>query len=295
MAQRLLNLQTADYEHPFDREALAKVKAVPILPQAINILLNWTAIKWNIVSLCGSSFHITDSACPEFYKVIREVFTTLELETFPDVYCQQDYYINAYTTGHQKDAYMVLTSGAVDRLDATELQFVVGHEAGHIRSGHVLYHVLCSYLSQFLSKIPGASVVLQPALWYWNRMSEFTADRAGLLACQDLDAALSAIMKMSGLPQRYYDSASIEGFMLQAREFEERYGGSIDKLIKMIEVFDEDHPWTVIRAAELIRWVESGAYERILSKSAGVKCPACGEQVAPGTKRCPICGNTEFL
>ena len=291
MAQRLINLQTRDYEHPFDREALSKVKAIPLLPQAINFIMNWATIKWNIVSLCGNSYHITDNACPELYKVAREVFTNLDLDTFPDLYSQQDYYINAYTTGHQKDAYMVLSSGAVDRLNDTELQFVIGHEAGHIKSGHVLYHVLCAYLSQVLANIPGSSALLQPALWYWNRMSEFTADRAGLLACQDLKAALSAIMKMSGVPHRYYNSAPVDGFMLQAREFEEKYGGSTDKLIKLLEVFDEDHPWTVVRAAELIRWVNSGEYERILNKTAGKICPSCKNSVEEGTKLCPFCGH----
>lgn len=291
MPQKLINLQTSAYEHPFDREALNKVKAIPLLPQAVNVLLNWTAIKWNIVSLCGNNYHITNSACPELYSIAREVFINLDLETFPDLYSQQDYYINAYTTGHQKDAYMVLSSGAIDRLEKAELQFVIGHESGHIKSGHVLYHILCAYMSQILSKIPGADTLLQPALWYWNRMSEFTADRAGLLACQDLNAALSAIMKMSGLPQRYDDSASVEGFMLQAREFEEKYGGSSDKLIKLLEIFDEDHPWTVVRAAELIRWGESGSYDDILRQASGKCCPICNNAVATEVTKCPVCGH----
>ena len=96
---------------------------------------------------------------------------------------------------------------------------------------------------------------------------------------------------MSGVPHRYYNSASVDGFMLQAREFEEKYGGSTDKLIKLLEVFDEDHPWTVVRAAELIRWVNSGEYERILNKTAGKICPSCKNSVEEGTKLCPFCGH----
>ena len=133
MAQKLINLQPSSYEHPFDREALKKVNAIPLLPQAMNFILNWTYIKWNIVSLCGSNFHVTRSACEDLYNLARETWDTLDIEHIPDLYMQQGYHINAYTTGYKQDAYIVLSTGAVDRLSDKELQFVIGHESGHIR------------------------------------------------------------------------------------------------------------------------------------------------------------------
>lgn len=295
MVQKLINLQPSTYEHPFDREALKKVNAIPLLPQAMNFILNWTYIKWGIVSLCGSNFHITRSSCESLYNLARQTWDILDLEHIPDIYVQQDYYINAYTTGHKQDAYIVLSTGAVDRLKDDELKFVIAHESGHIKSNHVLYHVLCAYATQILGElgvVGKLALPIQVALNFWNRMSEFTADRAGLLACQNLDAALSAIMKMSGLPERYYDKASVQGFMDQVREFEEKYGGTTDKIIKTLEIFDEDHPWTIIRAAELIRWVESGQYQSILNGTQGIQCPVCNNEIATGTIRCPYCGTT---
>lgn len=297
MKQKLINLQTSSYEHPFDKAALEKVNAIPMLPKIVNFVMNWTVIKWKIVSMCGSNFHVTKGACPDLAELSNEVFDILDLDKHPELYMEQDYYINAYTTGHQKDAFIVLSTGSVDRLDDGELQFVIGHEAGHIKSNHVLYHLMTAYLAQIVSAIPGASTVslpLQTALWYWNRMSEFTADRAGLLACQDLNAALSAIMKMSGLPLKYYDTASVEGFMQQAREFDKKYGGTTDKIIKTLTIFDEDHPWTIVRASELIKWYESGEYERILNGTKPKICPVCGQALPLSATSCPVCGNTKF-
>ncbi|MGB9977622.1 MAG: M48 family metalloprotease [Thermovenabulum sp.] len=46
------------------------------------------------------------------------------------------------------------------------------------------------------------STGLQIALLNWVRMSEFTADRAGLLTCQDPEVAASALMKLAGVPQK---------------------------------------------------------------------------------------------
>ena len=293
MSQRLINLQSAEYEHPFDKAALEKVNSIPGLPSATNFILNWAVIKWKIVGMCGSNFHVTKDACPDLFNLAKQVTETLDLDRLPNLYMEQDYYVNAYTTGYKNDAFIVLSTGAVDKLSDQELSFVIGHEAGHVKSGHVLYHLMTAFLTQFLSAVPGGATFgtfgVGPLLTYWNRMSEFTADRAGLLACQDLNAALSSIMKMSGLPERYFDKASIEGFMKQAREFDQQYGGTTDQIIKTISIIDDDHPWTIVRAAELIRWVESGEYERILNQTEGKECPYCHRVVSKDTIVCPVC------
>lgn len=290
MKQVLINLQTKDYEHPLDRQTLDIVKKLPGIGTAANFVLNWVVVKRQIISMCGSNFHVTSSACPTLSKSSSDVFRILDLNHKPELYIYQDFYINAYTTGHEQDAFIVLSSGGVDRLTKDELEFVIGHEAGHIKSGHVLYHLITTNLAALIPNIPYLSWGIKGALYKWNRVSEFTADRAGLLACQDLNVALSAIMKMSGLPERYYETASIEGFKQQAREFQDKYGSTSDQLMKFLEIFDEDHPWTVLRAAELIRWVESGEYDRILKKTEGKVCPKCKKEIAEDLLVCPICG-----
>ena len=294
MKQYLVNLQTVEYEHPFDRDALDRVRNIPLLPRLVNFVLNWTVVRWKIVGLCGSNFHVTKDACSDLFNIAKHVTDTLDMIKLPNLYIEQNYYINAYTTGYNDDAFIVLSTGAVDKLSESELSFVIGHEAGHVKSGHVLYHVMAAYISQILSQIGGApltSASIGSTLNYWNRMSEFTADRAGLLACQDLNASLSAIMKMSGLPEKYFDKASINGFMKQAQEFDNKYGGTTDRIIRTLSILDDDHPWTIVRAAELIRWYESGSYERILSKTKGKICPVHGGYVPKNTTICPICNH----
>lgn len=294
MTQQLVNLQPSTYEHPFDKKALSIVKNIPLLPKVVEFIMKWSVIRQKMIALCGSNFHITNEACPELYRVCRETFHTLSLTPYPDVYAQQDYYINAYTTGYETNSFIVVSSGAADKLNDDELKFVIGHESGHIKSGHVLYHLATAYLGQAATLIPGVGPLavssMITALRYWNRMSEFTADRAGLLACQNLDACLSAIMKMSGLPERYYPHASVEGFKQQAKEFEDKYGGKTDNVYKLMDIIDEDHPWTVLRAAELVKWVESGEYEKILTASEGKTCPTCGMAVESTAESCPRCG-----
>lgn len=291
MAQKLVNLKPNSYEHEFDRKALQTVKNIPLLPYAAEWILKWSVIRQKVIALCGSNFHITKASCAELYGIAKEVYDTLNLAVYPDLYSQQDYYINAYTTGYQTNSFIVLSTGAADKLTDAELKFVIGHEAGHVKSGHVLYHLASAYLGSAINLIPGAgaltSAMTLSTLRYWNRMSEFTADRAGLLACQDLNAAVSAIMKMAGLPERFYKTANLQGFVQQAKEFEHKYEGTTDNVYKLIDIIDEDHPWTVLRAAELIKWVEKGEYEKVLASTEGKICPVCGGSFPVDCMVCP--------
>ena len=199
------------YEHNFDKKALAALKAVPGFDQVVNWFLNWTYIKWHVIELQGSNFLVTRESCPELYELVHDVADTLDVRPLPRFYTQWGYDINGYTTGYKEDTILVLNSGTVDLLTDEELRYVAGHEMGHVKSGHVLYHTMGELFNVAISQIPLVSTMTKPiyyALMYWIRMSEFTADRAGLMACQNIDAAINAIIKMSGLPLKYFEKTA---------------------------------------------------------------------------------------
>ena len=39
----------------------------------------------------------------------------------------------------------------------------------------------------------------------------------------------------------------------------------LNKVIKLISIADASHPWTVMRAAELLNWINDGAYSEIIN------------------------------
>ena len=106
----------------------------------------------------------------------------------------------------------MLNSGAVDLLSKEQLDFIIGHEIGHIKSHHVIYHTLASFFANLISSYPIASGLITPiqvGLLYWNRMSELTADRAALLACQDEEVAIDTVIKMAGVPQKFFKNLNL--------------------------------------------------------------------------------------
>ena len=290
----LINLSSSEYEHPFDRTALNALKNLPGFDTVTNFILNWTAVRWNLVAMQGSNFHVTRDSCPELYKQIKENAMILGVEDFPEIYTEWGYAVNGYTTGNRDKTMLVLNSGAVDLLTDAQLDYVIGHEMGHIKSGHVLYHLMAQLFSSAISMIPLGEALLTPihySLLYWNRMSEFTADRAALLTCQNKDAAIETIIKMAGAPQKIFDNLNKEAFLKQAEEFEQKFGNIADTAIRTISIMSSSHPWTVYRAGELIKWIESGEYDRILKEYAGIPCPYdCGNIISKDAKECSRCG-----
>lgn len=294
MKQTLINLDPSNYEHPFDNVALEALRATKGFDAVVNFVLNWTAIKWHIVQLCGSNFHVTPQSCPELYQLVQSLADTLDIDRLPKIYTQWSYGINAYTTGYKDDTILVLHTGAVDLMTEPELSFIIGHELGHIKSGHVLYHAMVQYIAQIIASAGLLGTIAEPlklAFLYWDRMSEFTADRAGLLACQNLDAALSASMKMAGIPKKYFDTTNPRVFLEQAEEFMSQYGDTVNTIIRTISILDDSHPWTVMRAYELVKWVESGEYQAILDNHRGKQCPNCNHFVELNAPICPVCGS----
>jgi hypothetical protein len=153
-----------------------------------------------------------------------------------------------------------------------EIACVIGHEMGHILAGHVLYGMVARSLGAILGVIgdltPIGGIIkltLFSALQYWSRCAELTADRAGLLAVQDPRIALSVEMKLgSGTGARIARELDLDQFMEQARQFEGEEPGKLEGLWRAMLENDRSHPWPVVRAHELDRWVKQGAYQKIL-------------------------------
>lgn len=289
----LYDIPSSAYEHPLDRKTLKSLESFSILEGLIKSLSDWGGVKYQYAVRKASNFHVSEETCPELDQLIKEAASILCVRDIPRVYLEWGYEVNGYTTGYKDTTMMVLNSGVIDLMSDMEQTFVIGHELGHIKSKHVLYWQLATFLSNGLQNIPIIGSVPQLfmlALTKWSRMSEFTADRAGLLACQDVNAALTSIVKMSGVPAKYFDRINLDAFLREGRDIESDLDWS-DKLFQKVHnaVFN-DHPWNLLRAYELKKWVDSGEYQKILDTYKAKVCPDCGSICSPDATECDACG-----
>jgi Zn-dependent protease with chaperone function len=302
--KKLTGLRPQAYEHPSDKKTLEMLEQTAGLDKLVRKCNEYGLERLLRVQLMGSYLRASEDSFPDLFRMVTQACEILDIPVRPALYLQPGE-LNAFTAGVDKPI-IVLTSGLVDALTPEELFFVIAHEAGHIKSGHVLYYQIAMLLPVIAEAIGAAtlgvgsllSLPLEIALLRWQRMSELTADRAGLLACQDVNAAISAMVKLAGLPSKFFASINTEDFIAQAREFESFDSDKLDWLAKFLSGVGQTHPWTVMRANEFLRWIDSGEFDRILSDPGKMEAPPgrpkfctnCGSALAASGSFCTQCG-----
>lgn len=264
----LTGLDHKQYEHPFDKMALEKLESIPLLTKFFTWMTTNTIERIYTVQYTGSNLKVTNTNYPKIYQYLEDACHILDLDRMPDLYLDWHYSINACTIGAEHPI-IILNSGLIDLCDDDEIMFILGHEVGHVKSNHMLYHMMAQVVDFFIDSIPGGNLVaggLQYALYYWYRMSEFSADRAGLLCCQDTEAMIRAFIKMAGLPIKEFGNIRTDTFLQQARDFKTLDYDGMNKVVKLISIADDSHPWTVMRSSELLKWIDSGEYGRFIPR-----------------------------
>jgi hypothetical protein len=166
------------------------------------------------------------------------------------------------------EPFIVLTTGLVEALDTESLRFVIGHEMGHVLSGHAVLRTLLLrliHLQMTIAFIPAGALALRAAiaaLREWFRKAELTCDRAGLLCAQDPSAALRTHVYLAGGTD--LTQIDIPSFLQQAKEYEE-VDDIRDSIHKLRSVEGMSHPFAVVRAAQLQKWAASEEYRAILA------------------------------
>nr|BFE63082.1 M48 family metallopeptidase [Dactylosporangium thailandense] len=263
----LTGISSRAWEHPADRGALVALRELRGFDDVLKSLhALWNERAWRLQFL-GNAIRVDHRQYPRVHRLLAEAAASLDLAELPELFVQQDRSINGMCIGMSKP-FIVVNSGSVELLDDDELRCMLGHELGHLVSGHAVYRTMVMILTDWavrLAWLPVGSMVLRAivaALMEWWRKAELSADRAGLLACQDPAASLRLAMKLAGGGD--LSEVDTTAFLEQAAEFD-RAGDLRDSLIKIRMVTARSHPMPVARAAEVRAWIDSGEYQRILS------------------------------
>jgi Zn-dependent protease with chaperone function len=249
------------WEHPADRAALSAFKAIPGADVIVKKFVGLTQEKALKLIMLASAARVTDKQFPRVNKILTRTMEIFDVKERPDVYVSQSPYFNAGAYGVDKP-FIVLNSALMDFLDDGEIAYIVGHELGHVLSGHALYTTILWYLMNIssiaLSQFPLANIILYGvliALHEWNRKSELSADRAGMLAVQDGKSPFTALMKSAG--GKNIGDMEINEFFKQAAEYDAA-GDTLDSIYKLLNTLGQSHPFPVVRLAELKTWEGAG-------------------------------------
>ncbi|MEU4114043.1 M48 family metallopeptidase [Kitasatospora sp. NPDC028055] len=265
--QRFPEISTRAWEHPADRSALVALRRLSGFDDVLRKLAGLVSERSIRLMFLATAVKTSERQFPELHSMVRDAAYVLDLEQVPDLYVSQDPTVNAFTIGIDTPI-IVVTSGLVELLDEEELRSVIGHEVGHAMSGHAVYRTMLMILTNIATRIAWvplgnlAIMAIVTALKEWFRKAELSSDRAGLLAGQDLQASMRALMKLAG--GHNLAEMNVDAFLEQAEEYE-KAGDLRDGVLKLLQLLPQTHPFAVVRVAQLKKWAESDEYRSIMA------------------------------
>jgi Zn-dependent protease with chaperone function len=188
----------------------------------------------------GNGVRLSPKQLPELYERCKAIAGKLGLDEVPEVYLlQSGGMLNAFATKLLSRRFVIIFSDLADGCeDPRQLDFVIGHEMGHLAAGHLQWQ---AFLFPFM---------LMP--WFgaaYSRAREYTCDRAGLEVSSGLEPALRglAVLAAGG---RHAQRLDLKAFMDQRAE-----SGSFWMAISELS---STHPFLCKRAAALQEFVQPG-------------------------------------
>ena len=265
--QRLRELSPKAYEHPADRAATAALARIPMLDQVVRKLIEYGYERAMRQVFLAGSVKLGSDQLPEVWAAHRAALARLDIAELPELYLTQFPITNAAAIGTERPM-VIVNSKAVEVFDESELRTVLGHEAGHILSDHVLYRTALMILLSIsgIGRLPMLAglplLAVRMALLEWFRAAELSADRAATLVNRDPLVTCRTLMVLAGgTASRRLD---LDAFVRQGAAYEEWEPGW-DKLARIRIEVGQTHAFPVKRVAELMRWVRGGDYDRIVS------------------------------
>jgi Zn-dependent protease with chaperone function len=140
----------------------------------------------------GNGVRVSSAQLPEIWTKVQEASRRLGLPKAPEVYIvQHGGVLNAFATKLLSRRFVIIYSDLLDACDAagargpgaaSELDFIIGHEIGHLAAGHLAWQ-------WFL--LPSRIIpLLGPA---YSRAREYTYDLCGHAATNDLEVSSRAL------------------------------------------------------------------------------------------------------
>ena len=162
----------------------------PIIIVGIIGLFMWLGNGLLVAQLKADAVKVEGDQLPQLAGTFAKVCAKLQIQQIPDLYIlQSGGLLNAFATRHSGRNFVVVHSELLDTYgpDSAEIEFLLGHELGHIKKSHILKHL-------FLA--PG---LLFPLLGNaYSRACELSCDRHGLFAATQSQGAINAMLVLAG-------------------------------------------------------------------------------------------------
>ena len=209
--------------------------------------------------LLASGLRVTERIIPSLSNAVRYVQKITHLEDKNvETYVYEDPRQNASCMDFgDGNMFLLFSSSMLEKMNERELLFVIGHEFGHEFYNHVSMPV-----SGMLTRIRDIPPEKALKLMSWSRRAEISADRVGLLCCQDLHASTTAFIKLScGLTEPLVQFNE-DDYVSQMRDIRK-----LSESVHDVQDWYSSHPFNPLRVVALNFFWESDLLTSLLGLS----------------------------
>ena len=256
----LKGIEVSSYIHPDEKKAWKLITGAVWL----KAFLSWAgSIETRIIlkaELLGSAVSVTEEKMPELYKSLYTACEVLDYDKKPRVFIVHS--ASLRTKLYYDDTPLIIVPDyMLEQYDSDMLLFEMGRCITQLKKEQCQTEMLLLNSVPLLAKIPGVGSIAVPIVCSWIRKSELTADRGGLLTCQDHWKAQKALMRNAGIPAELIERDILPEYMKTVKDVNFVTGivQGINKLYKVTNLSND-------RILELARWYSSGEYAGIIKK-----------------------------
>ena len=217
--------------------------------------------------LLKNAIRLTPGLAPVVWSAIEHCKKFLGIDAPIEAYVEPNPLPNAFVLAPDRGRIVLgFGSGAVELLDEGELISVIGHELGHVIFEH---HSLMPLGNMTHDERLSPADAMR--FYAWMRYAELTADRVGLLCCDDFDTWVRAEFKLSsGLSDRHLGDVIDTAAQYTAIAKEKLEESELD--------WFSTHPYSPLRVRALDLFRKSTTFERLRGRRGGTITEADLEQ-----------------
>lgn len=249
--------------HPMDRKIISILKKTGIKGPLEKLVEQ--AVAFHYGTLLATGVTVDDKNFPELYGDMKQCAKKIGISVPYTIITNEMNGINAAAMGTDASHFIIISNMAPRILNEDELKFIIAHECGHIAMKHMVYHTagaLASIMGGYIPVIgPAVSEIAAFPLNYWNRCSEITADRIGLICCGSLEISQRALLKIVG-GLTNVEEIDITNYIQKSKTVQ-----NMQSLGRMKEYF-QTHPLIYKRLEALELFEKSEIYSEITGKTS---------------------------
>jgi Zn-dependent protease with chaperone function len=265
-----VKFSTTDYRYPYEYLILVITIVVVLLVIALTaaatvcssaifvplvVIAGYYTGRSRHRALLAQAQQVTPQSTPEMIPLIEANSARLQVEPV-NVFIVPSNQLNAYTFGMDTPKAIVLYSSLFKIMDQDEIQFILGHEMGHVKLGHTWLNTLVGGMAGIPSSL-GAAAIMELAFRWWNRACEYSADRAGILACGKPGKAITALIKLEAGP-----AARTQAGMQAAIQ---HIASEDDDIMQNLEELLASHPMIAKRVEQIRNFSNTQEYRNMQS------------------------------